>query len=191
MNHENSQYQNITRLDVLLAKQYAPILLKLAIDKKTTTYAGLIEAARQANPTEVCLFNAIPVSTGRRLDIIKIITAANGLPNLTALVVSSSTDRPGALGPQDPAVLSQVMSFDWQQVELSFDEVTKFVGERDEKKQQHKRKIMKPEEARNIMAAFFKENKSVLPHDIKMYRDEIIGLIRNGMEAEQAFYSFF
>lgn len=190
MNHENSQYQNITTLDVLLAKQYAPILLQLAIDKKTTTYAGLIEAARLANPTEVCLFNAIPVSTGRRLDIIKIITAANGLPNLTALVVSSSTDRPGALGPQDPAVLSQVMSFDWQQVELSFDEVTKFVVERDEKKQ-HKKKIMKPEEAKNIMVAFYKENKTVLPHDIKMYRDEIIGLIRNGMEAEQAFYSFF
>jgi hypothetical protein len=164
MNHDESQYPNITKLDVHLAKLYAPILLKLGNEKKTTTYAGLIATARGVYPTDQHISNAIPVSTGRRLDIIRIIALKNDMPDLTALVVSSATDRPGALGPQDPAVLSQVLSFDWQGRQLCFDDIEKNVYGLSQKNTLKKPKI-KREDALHMMSEFNKAHKESLPKD--------------------------
>lgn len=187
MKHPLSQYPNTTRLDVYLAKIYAEVLLTCAIEKRTTTYLGLIQAARQIYPQDPHLVNAIPVSTGRRLDVIRVYTLENNLPDLTALVLSSVTDKPGALGPQDPAILQSVLSFNWQGITITFDNI---VFDISPKHLPQKRGNTKSQ-ALQQMSDYYKANKTNLPADIAKHRDEIIGLILAGYAPEQAFYSFY
>jgi hypothetical protein len=187
MKHSQSQYKNITKLDVYLAKIYADVLLGCGVAKKTTTYADLIHSARQIYEQDKYLANAIPVSTGRRLDVIRVYTLENGLPDITALVVSSLTDKPGSLGPQDPQILQDVLSFDWSDIIFDFDSLQLCV---DVSMTQKKLSVKRPA-ALQQMSAYYKLNKEKLPTNISKHRDEIIGLITAGFPPEQAFYSFY
>lgn len=187
MKHPLSQYSNITKLDVYLAKVYAEVLLMCAVEKRTTTYLGLINAAKQMYPQDNQLANAIPVSTGRRLDVIRVYTLENKLPDLTALVVSSVTDKLGSLGPQDPAILKQVRDFDWRGITISFDNIP---FETNPRNSQQKRRNTRTA-ALQQMSDYYKANKANLPLDIAKHRDQIVDLILTGCEPEQAFYSFY
>lgn len=105
------------------------------------------------------LANAIAVTTGRRLDIVSMISVNYGFPDITALVVSSTTARPGSRGPQDPVVLAQALSFNWQGVQFCFDEIEKIVNSRGQNSPSVKKPKINREDALRHMSDFYKAHK--------------------------------
>ncbi|XAZ48667.1 hypothetical protein AAHB44_19630 [Pseudomonas simiae] len=91
MNAQQGLYENITLIDVQLASVYYPILVDLAKHKHCLTYSELVDRAQCENPDHPVVQNAIPVSTGRRLDVVRLFTNERGLPDLTSLVISKSS----------------------------------------------------------------------------------------------------
>lgn len=67
-------YVNVTQVDLALATAYFPILVEMAKAKETLTYSQLVGKAKQMYPQNDLVQSAIPVSTGRRLDVVRAFT---------------------------------------------------------------------------------------------------------------------
>lgn len=83
-------YGNITLNDVQLAAAYYPILIDLAKHKHRLTYGELVGKAKVIYPEKGYVQNAIPVSTGRKLDVVRIFTNERNLPDVTSLIINKS-----------------------------------------------------------------------------------------------------
>lgn len=85
-----------TQTDVHLARVFYEILLDHAGTHpgKPIRYKEVLDRARRALPGDACVAGAIPVSIGRRLEVIVQFTREHGLPPLTCIVVNE-TGRPG------------------------------------------------------------------------------------------------
>lgn len=94
---EKQTGKNRTRLlsdrDVHLAEAYFPYLIKQAINKQTITFGDLLDLSKQDHPYDKIVQNAIPVSTGRRLEVIRLIIEPLGLPDITSWVVNATFDN--------------------------------------------------------------------------------------------------
>ncbi len=75
-------YPRVTANAVRLAAAYFPILMDCAKEGRTVTYGELIAEARARRPDDEDVSNAIPVSTGRKLDVIASFCRDRGLPDL-------------------------------------------------------------------------------------------------------------
>lgn len=120
----SDKYGNVTLTDVKLASVYYPILIDLAKHKQRLTYGKLIEKAKEKHPDIPEVQNAVPVGTGRRLEVVRYFTEQHGYPDLTSLVISKSTGECGewVLERYDPIKLrEEVFSFDWSKATLDFD----------------------------------------------------------------------
>lgn len=80
--------RKVTDADAALAIAYYPLLVGLAGRRKTTTFKAFVELAKETYPDNPAVQNAIPVSTGRRLEFVRVFTARNGLPDLSAWVTN-------------------------------------------------------------------------------------------------------
>src|SRR3989339_1531435 len=80
METHESLYTNITLTDVQLASAYYPILVDLAKHKHCLTYGELVDRAKTEYPDKAVVRNAIAVSTGRRLDVVRLFTSERDLP---------------------------------------------------------------------------------------------------------------
>ena len=105
-----------TKTDIALAEVYFPILVDCAIRRQTITYKNLVGQAQGRHPSLIEVQNAIPVSTGRRLDVVKYFCETLGLPDTAGLVVNGQTDEPG--GRYDKRhiaveVQQEAFDFDW------------------------------------------------------------------------------
>jgi hypothetical protein len=181
----DSQYDTITVTDVQLAAAYFPILVDVARHKHTITYTELVERAKRDNPGKEVVRNAIPTSTGRRLDVVKIFTDERGLPDLAALVVSKVDGEVGDGYRYDPvAARAEVFAFDWSNVSTNF---IQFAGEA-ERRAQPKKKVTK-EQAAKTMYDYFKAQKSTLPPTIQQsqHRTRLLELLQKGLAVEDAF----
>src|SRR5690606_4154362 len=119
-----SFYKNITLNDVQLASAYYPILIDLAKHKHCLTYGELVERAQETYPENSVVQKAIAVSTGRKLDVVRIFTAERELPDLTSLIINKSAGECGSgfTSHFDPvAAREMVFSFDWSTVSTDFD----------------------------------------------------------------------
>ena len=74
---QDSIYKNTTDIDLLLAEIYYPILVTIAKSKGLITYKDLVDHAKKLHPNDLIVQNAIPVSTGRRLDAVRKFTSKN------------------------------------------------------------------------------------------------------------------
>ena len=180
-----SLYKNITLNDVQLASAYYPILIDLAKQKQCITYGELVAKAKRMYPTRKEVQNAIATSTGRKLDVIRIFTAERELPDITSLVINKDTVECGDdfIKYFDPvATREKVFAFDWSNVTTEFD----FYIE-------HTQTIITPKmpisksQAREKMAAFYKQNKERLPPSVKEHRELIVKLLMEGLTEEEAF----
>ena len=88
-------YANITLTDVQLASAYYPLLIDMAKHKRCLSYGELVEKAKKEYPNKPVVQNAIAVSTGRRLDVVRIFTAERKFPDLTSLVVNKGSGECG------------------------------------------------------------------------------------------------
>lgn len=185
MSIDYSVYENITTLDVQLGAVYYPLLISYAKKQKTVTYGDLVNHAQKEFPDNQIVKNAIAVSTGRRLNVVRIFTKSRGMPDLSALVIGKSSQECGVGFTQafDPvAVRKEIFEFDWSAVGSEFDSFVEISV-----KALKPRKTVKPDAARQLMYAYWKENQSLLPAKIQENRLYIIEMIQEGFSAEEAF----
>jgi hypothetical protein len=184
-NPTESLYANITLTDVQLASAYYPILIDLAKHKHCLTYGELVERARRLYPDRPVVQKAIAVSTGRRLDVVRIFTSARNLPDLTSLVINKDSGECGIGFTQhfDPkAIRDQVFSFDWGEVSTDFDGFVKHT-----ESAITPRKKVKEQKAIELMAEHYAKNKGTLPASVREHREMIVELIMEGFSPEEAF----
>ena len=178
-------YVNVTQVDLALAKAYFPILVEMAKAKETLTYSQLVEKAKAIYPQNEIVQTAIPVSTGRRLDVVRAFTQDFGCPDLSSLVVSKGSGECGSgftrsFNPE--AVREDVFGFEWSSLKTNFEGFVASVAEKIKPK-----KRVKPEEARKLMSDFYLSNKSELPSEIKGFREYLIEMISEGVAVKDAF----
>lgn len=182
---EEELYQNITLLDVRLARIYLPFLVELARQKDVWTYTELVEAAKKKHLDLPYVQNSIPVSAGRRLEVIRLYCAEEGIPDLASLVISKVSGECGSFYVEhfDPvAARRAVYARDWS------GDVPDIDGYFDYSERQAKpRKMRKPEAARQLMSAHFKENRSKYPPSIITARSFILERLAEGLDVEVAF----
>lgn len=185
MNSPQPLYDRVTLVDVQLAAAYYPILVDLARHKHCLTYSELVARAKVTYPDRPVVQKAIAVSTGRRLDVVRMFTSERDLPDLSALIISKSTGECGSGFTRsfDPvAVREQVFGFDWSGVSTDFDG---FVD--------HAEKAIKPRKkiaeaaALTLMHQYFQSNKLTLPASIREQRELIVELLMEGFEPSEAF----
>ena len=180
-----SLYKNITLNDVQLAAAYYPILIDLAKHKHCLTYGELVEKVQKMYPDKEYVKNAIAVSTGRKLDVVRIFTSERSLPDVTSLIINKNQGEYGTgftdhFNPEEAR--KEVYSYDWSEVSSDFDLYIEAVG-----KQATPRKRKKRAEALTIMSEHYKENKEIYPASIKDKREEIIILLMEGFSPEESF----
>ena len=82
--------KQVTETDAALAIAYYPLLVDLATRPRKITFKDFVELAKATYPDNPAVQNAIPVSTGRRLEFVRVFTALQGLPDLSAWVTGKS-----------------------------------------------------------------------------------------------------
>jgi hypothetical protein len=184
-NSIDSLDDNVTLNDVKLAEIYYPILIDLAKHKHCYTYGELIERAKNENPDNQIVKQAIPVSTGRKLNVIRLFLDRKNLPDLTSLIINKSTGECGSgfTDHYDPeSKRDKVYGWDWSPVSTDFDW---FIKESESKVKP--RKKVSAAIAKDLMFQYYRANKSNLAPDINEQRELIVELLMEGFSAEEAF----
>lgn len=180
-----SLYANITLNDVQLAAIYYPILVGLARHKHCFTYGELVKRAKDTHPEIEYVQRAIPVSTGRKLDVVRLFTSERGLPDVTSLIINKAAGECGNGVTEffDPIKLrEEVFAYDWTSVSEDFD---MYIETAEQSATPPKR--LSRSDAMTMTLDFFKANKASLPTVISQHRDDIINLILEGYDTEEAF----
>jgi hypothetical protein len=177
--------KNITLNDVQLASAYYPILIDLAKNKKRMTYGELVNKAKAIYPDIEYVQNAIAVSTGRKLDVVRIFTSERDLPDVTSLIINKNQGECGTgftnhFNPENAR--SEVYAYDWSGVSNDF----VIYIEKAEKEVKPKARLNR-NQALEIMSNYYKENRAFLPSTISKKRDEIISMLMEGISAEESF----
>jgi hypothetical protein len=177
-----SMYESVTLNDVYLAKVYFPILVECVAKRSDVTYRRLVEQAKQLHPQSNHVKGAIPVSTGRKLEVIFIFTKQRKLPDITCLVINQATGTVGARCVTDPKIeREKVMNFDWSAVFADFDafinDAMSQAGAREERLAA----------AANLMYAYYNQHRASLPKNITNQRDFVLKLLMDGVDPETAF----
>ena len=178
-------YRNITLNDVQLASAYYPILIDLARHKHCLTYSELVERAKEEYPSKPAVQNAIAVSTGRKLDVVRIFTDERGLPDLTCLIINKNAGECGSgfTDHFDPvAAREKVFAFDWSAVSTDFEGYIKHT----ETAVTPRKRIKRPA-ALKLMSEYYSTHKAQLPANISEQRDLILELLMEGFTPDEAF----
>lgn len=185
MNTAAGHIKNLTLNDIQIAAAYYPVLVDQAKLKESIPYGELVAKAKQLNPGNTVVQNAIATSAGRKLSAVRKFTDAQNYPDLTSLVIGKRTrDCGGAYTDNfDPKkVREEVFAFNWGNVSNEFDLHIKGL-----EKATTPRKPRKKDEAVKLMSEFYFNNKKSLPLSIQLQRDSIIELLMEGVSLEDAF----
>jgi hypothetical protein len=79
-----------TETDVALAIAYYPMLVEISARQEMITFDQFVQNAKARYPKDQSVQNAIPVSTGRRFEFVRIFTELNEFPDLSAWVVNKA-----------------------------------------------------------------------------------------------------
>jgi hypothetical protein len=178
-------YANITLNDVQLARAYYPILIDLAKHKHCLTYGELVNKAKEMYPDLEYVKNAIAVSTGRKLDVVRLFTVEENLPDITSLIINQSKGECGSgfTDHFDPVEKrAEVYAYDWSEVSPNFD---LYIASAEQ--QAIPKKKIKRAEAKKISFAYYKEHKSDYPSSIRDKREEIIAYLMEGYSVEESY----
>ena len=185
-----------TETDVALAIAYYPMLVEICARQEMITFDQFVQNAKARYPKDQAVQNAIPVSTGRRFEFVRIFMELNGFPDLSAWVVNKAgKNSPAFSADYDPDVeRKNSASTDWSLYQSEWDA---HVAEL--KKLSIKLKRRKPDEARKLMADFARRmrskieasipNKKKLPYTllIKPYREYILESLMEGKDIGSVF----
>lgn len=190
-----SLYQNITLNDVQLGGAYYQILIELAKQKLCMTYSDLVQQAKERHPGNDVVQNAIAVSVGRKLEVVRLFTKQRGLPDVTSLIISKAEGECGSFYTEhfDPIkARAEVFAYDWDTVQPEFDLFVSMVTKTASLgKPRHEianpRKRRKETEAADLLFAFYKDNKSKYPLSVKEKKKMLMALLMDGFSPEEAF----
>lgn len=178
---------NVTETDLAIAASFYPILVECARTRpvRKLTYGQLVARAKKSFPDLEAVQTAIPVSAGRRLEVVRRFLRQENLPDLTSLVVNSGTGEVGSAYAANPVTTrAEVSTFDWDSVAEEFDlhiaNLRKDIPRRPKPK-------LSLAEAKELMSSYYQQHRASLPKDIASKREEIIEMIRSGISAEKAF----
>lgn len=177
----------MTETDVIIAAVFYPILVECARQSpiKKLTYGALLDIAKARFPDNEAVQSAIPISLGRRLDVVRIFLAEQKLPNLTSLIVNAGTGEVGvAFGADAENIRAKVAAFDWSSVSEEFN---LHISSMRKNIDAHSRPKISSEAARNLMSEYYLANRTLLPKGLESKRDEIIEMICGGMSPDEAF----
>lgn len=90
VNHFLNGERRVTDDDAALAIAYYPLLVGLAGTRQTMAFKDFVDLAKATCPDNPAVQNAIPISTGRRLEFVRVFTALQGLPDLSAWVTGKN-----------------------------------------------------------------------------------------------------
>lgn len=177
--------RTITLTDLKLAEAYFPLLVACARENKTISYGELVDSAKAAYPESEHVQQAIAVSTGRRLELLREFTNERGLPDLSSLVVNKGSQECGtgfsnAFDPKK--IRDTVYAFDWESVSTDFDYHLDVV-----EKSLAPRKRRSRTDAKKLMFEHYQNNKATLPPTVKLVRELIIELLVDGVSVDDAF----
>ena len=160
-----SLYKNITLNDVQLAAAYYPILIDLAKHKHCLTYGELVRKAQEMYPEKEYVKNAIAVSTGRKLDVVRIFPNERNLPDVTSLIINKNEGECGTGFTNYynfEEARKEVYCYDWSKVSPDFDIYIKVVEKRATPRKRRYR-----DEAKLIMSEHYRAARELYPPSIR------------------------
>ena len=177
-------YEHVTANDILLASIYFPILVEIATEKTCVSNSELISRARTLFPKKTAVQKAVPLSLARKLEVVRLFTSAQELPDLTCLVFDDDDDvsTESIANVELEEARAAVYAFDWSKVGRGF---RSFIKQTQTLITPRKR-IKKPQ-ALEMMATYYSENRERLPASVRSKREQLIELLLEGFTAEEAF----
>lgn len=191
-NHFLNGERNVTPTDVKLAQCYYPLLCEIAKGQKVMTFKEFVELAKRRYPSSEEVQNAIPVSTGRRLEFVRTYTKGNGLPDLSAWVVSQAGTNSEAYNADFNPVeeREETTKVNWDDYEGDWGEYVEKLT-----KATIKVKRIKEKDALKLMGEHFLKVKDRIPNPKKLplvevakhFRAGVIEGLMEGKEVEEVF----
>lgn len=196
VNHFLNGERKVTETDAALAIAYYPLLVDLAGRRLTITFKDFVDLAKATYPDNPAVQNAIPVSTGRRLEFVRVFTAMNGLPDLSAWVTGKSGKNSVVFQRDFDPVEERRMSaeVDWSEYQAAWEAHAAELRKRAQK--------ITPRnelEARSLMAEFAQVMRprieAVIPNPKKLpyvklvmpFRDTILEDLMSGLDPQDVF----
>jgi len=185
-----------TQTDYVLAKAYYPLLIDIVENQQEVTFQQFVENAKSKYTKIKEVQNAIPVSTGRRLEYIRIFTITEKLPDLSAWIVGKNGANSKAYLADFNPVLERenTTKIDWS----SYDEKWQQYLEKLNKETEILKK-RKKEEALELMSKHAKILEGKIKTDVpnpkklkyfdlvKPFRKPILQDVIDGKDIEDAF----
>lgn len=184
-----------TAYDIVLAGVYLPILIRTARNRRTITYGELVQTGKELHPDNNYVQGSIPVTAGRRLNVLRQTLREHSLPDLSCLVVSASSGKTGDayhLKSSEKELREAVFSTDWDQyLEVLANEISKIpydeidfteVGRKSPKPKPPSR-----QELLDTMSNYWKEHGSQYPKWVRTKREVVIDLLFQGYPVEECF----
>lgn len=178
-----------TKTDLLLARIYQPLLIEVAKNNGEVTYGDLVKRAKKRHPEIQQVAAALAISTGRRLEAVRLFTDAQGLPDLTSIVINSVSKECGTGYTRvfDPsAARAKVYAYDWGNAKENEKFESFLCGAEQTLVPLQKRT---KSEAATLCYEYYRQNKKDLPADISSERDAILDLLQEGLDPAEAFAS--
>jgi hypothetical protein len=186
---------NHTAYDIVLAGVYLPILIRTAKNRRTITYGELVQTGKELHPDNNYVQGSIPVTAGRRLNVLRQTLREHSLPDLSCLVVSASSGKTGDayhLKSSEKELREAVFSTDWDQYQEVLDnEISKIpydeIDFTEVRRKSPKPKPPSRQELLDTMSDYWKENGSQYPKWVRTKRDVVIDLLFQGYPVEECF----
>jgi hypothetical protein len=146
-------------------------------------YGELLALARSQHPDDEVLRRAVPVGIGMKLLFVELFCATNGYPNLAGLAVNRQRQRPGPGYKGDwEADKRAVAAFDWSTADARLAEYAGATRAAMPKKAVR----ITEAAARDMLYAHYSANKSAYAGVTLTDREEIVNLLREGLDADSA-----
>ena len=193
MTDDITDVTNYTAYDIVLSTIYLPILIQVAQSKKTITYGDLVQTAKELHPDNDYVQRSIPVTAGRRLNVLRQILRDNNLPDLSSLVVSASSGDAGdAYHLHAETERKKVYDTDWDAHASIIDsEWVKYpyneIDFSEIKRREPKPKPPTRDELKRINYDYWVENKNQFPKWFRKKREELLDLLLQGYPVEECY----
>ena len=183
-------WRNPTSVDVVLAEHYYPLLIEVAVKGDLVTFKDFVDMAKARYPEVQDVQAAIPVSTGRRFEFIRLYTREYGLPDLSSWVVNQNGKSSDVYQADfDPAEeRRKTQTIDWSQHEGNW---SAYVKSMKEYKPKTKTKPLTEKEAQQIIASYYQtvrdDVSSLAGFSLSDLREQMIAGLIAGNAVEDVF----
>lgn len=181
-----------TPTDVKLAECYYPLLVEVQKSGNVITFKDFVALAKDRYPDVEEVQNAIPVSTGRRFEFIRIYTIEKQLPDLSAWVVGQSgTNSPTYQADFDPEEQREATkNINWDDYKGEWNEYVQTLSQLSVKVRRRK-----PADAIKLMGQHFATIKDRIPNPknlplleiTKHFRASVLEGLMEGKDVDDVF----